>query len=242
MNGSDLEVFSKGEFFRSHGYTRFFGRGTDPAYAADPRMNLWGLNDEVLFEAARKELATLAADGKPFVLSLLTVSTHGPDALLDDSCAFPVTDQSGLPAAINCTGLEIEALINEVTQLGIADTTVIAVMSDHLAMKNTLEPDITAFERGGGQRRNFVSLIIPGRPASIIDRPGTMIDIFPTILDALGYDLHDNRANMGVSLLSASPTLSASMGLDKLNASVDGNFHLQSYLWDGTPTQMAAAP
>lgn len=245
MNGSDLEVFSKGEFFRSHGYTRFFGRGTDPAYAADPRMNLWGLNDEVLFEAARKELATLARGDKPFVLSLLTVSTHGPDALLDDSCTFPVTEHSGLPAAINCTGLEIETLIDEVTRLGIADTTVIAVMSDHLAMKNTLEPEIAAYVDSGGQRRNFVSLIIPGSPGTIIDRPGTMIDVFPTLLDALGYDFSNNRANMGISLLSDAPTLSARMGLDALNASVNGNFHLQSYLWDGTPSftvGLATAP
>ena len=51
MNGSDLEVFSKGELFRTHGYTRLFGRSTNPAYDADPRQNLWGLNDEFCPEA-----------------------------------------------------------------------------------------------------------------------------------------------------------------------------------------------
>ena len=98
---------------------------------------------------------------------------------------------------------------------------------------------------GGGQRGKFVSLMIPGSPGTMIHPPGPMIDVFPTILDALGYDISDNRANMGISLLSDAPTLSARMGLDALNASVNGNFHLQSYLWDGTPSftvGLATAP
>lgn len=234
MNGSALDVFSKGELFRAHGYTRLFGDEEAGALAHEVRRNIWGLNDEVLFEQAGDEVARLAAGGKPFVLSLLTISTHGPDALLDEGCAYPVTDDSGMPAAINCTGRLVAGLVDRVRALGLADKTVIAVMSDHLAMKNTLAPQIEAFEAAGGARRNLFVLIGAGQ-AGVSTRAATMIDIYPTLLEALGYRLQDGRANLGVSLFAPAPNLTERLGLAQLNAAIEGNYHLQEFLWDGAP-------
>ncbi|MFN0115876.1 MAG: sulfatase-like hydrolase/transferase [Paracoccaceae bacterium] len=231
MNGSDLEVFSKGDFFSAHGYSRLFGRESLPNLASESRTNLWGLNDEVLFEQAKIELAWLGRSGQPFVLSLLTLSTHGPGAMPDRSCAYPVGELGELPAAIRCTGDNVEDLIAEVARLGLSKNTVIAVMSDHLAMKNGLSGEIRDFVAGGGTRRDYF-VLLGSELSGAIDKPATTVDIYPTLLEALGYRLADGRANMGVSLLSDGPTMRQSMGLGTLNAALDGNTRLQEYLWE----------
>lgn len=232
MNGSALDVFSKGELFEAHGYTRLFGDAEAGAPTGETRRNIWGLNDEVLFEKAAGEIDALAATGRPFVLSMLTISTHGPDAYLDEGCPYPAAEASGLPAAIHCTGRLVAGLVERLKALGLADKTVVAVMSDHLAMKNSLAPEIEAFEASGGQRRNLFLLIGSGR-SGVATRPGTMIDIYPTLLEALGYKLAGGRANMGVSLFAPDRNLTEQLGLVALNEAVQGNFRLQEYLWDG---------
>ena len=60
-----------------------------------------------------------------------------------------------------------------------------------------------------------------------------MIDIYPTLLEALGYRLEGGRANMGVSLFAADQNLTERLGLGALNEAVQGNYRLQEYLWDG---------
>jgi phosphoglycerol transferase len=232
MNGSALDVFSKGELFEAHGYTRLFGDSEVGALARETRRNIWGLNDEVLFEKASAEIGALVATGRPFVLSMLTISTHGPDAMLDESCQYPVTSDSGLPAAIHCTGTLVSQLVATLKQRGLADTTIVAVMSDHLAMKNTLAPEIDGYTAAGGERRNLFLLLGAGR-TGVSTRPATMIDIYPTLLEALGYRLEGGRANMGVSLFAADQNLTERLGLGALNEAVQGNYRLQEYLWDG---------
>jgi phosphoglycerol transferase len=228
LNGSDLAVFSKGDLFLTHGFDRVFGLKELDNWQAESRQNLWGLDDDVVFEQVTKELYRLSKTEKPFTLAALTLSTHGPDAFLDKTCTGTPVNGSLIPDAIRCTGAHLQDLLAEVDKLGLTDDTVVVFMSDHLAMKNTMWEHLSAREE---QRSNFVTILGAG-PARIINRTGTTLDLYPTILEALGYTLEGGRAYMGRSIFSEhGPTLIESIGQKSLSEAVVGNTALQEFIW-----------
>lgn len=230
MNGSDLAVFSKGRIFQSHGFSRVKGVNSLPGNADENYENVWGMSDATLFGLARDEIGYLAAQERPFVFSMLTIATHGPDAELDDGCDFPVVAESRIPAAIHCTGAHIEGLLDEIERLGIADDTIVVVMSDHLAMRNSIYRLLEARE---ADRRNYLAVLGAGRSGAI-ERTGSMMDVYPTLLELMGYEIAEHRANFGVSLLADVPNLTEELGSETLSYVMEGNADLQKFLWFDT--------
>lgn len=113
---------------------------------------------------------------------------------------------------------------------GLAETTTVAVLSDHLAMPNTLRKEMRPF----GIHRDNLFILLNAAGASgpkVHARAATTMDIFPTLLEAMGYGLKDHRANLGVSLLSDRPTLSEKLGLRRLDRALSLNNDLQNMLW-----------
>jgi phosphoglycerol transferase len=227
ITGSDPGSFSIGDFYRAHGFETVAGREAFPDWAARRRSNIWGVNDDVMFERIEAWLTDRATRSTPFVLSLLTIATHGPDSELDENCRPEPGAASRIPAAIACTGRHVQRLIDRVAALGLADRTVIVVMSDHFAMRNTIWPELV---RRNGARRNLFTILGAG-PPRVLTGNATTLDYFPTILEAMGYRLDGGRANLGVSLLSGEPTRAASLGIETLEAAIAGNSRLRDFVW-----------
>ncbi|GLQ34554.1 hypothetical protein GCM10007939_08370 [Amylibacter marinus] len=227
MNGASLQKFSKGAFLRSHGYTRVMGRETLDEQGVDYRKNYFGADDEFLFQALKTEYETLNAAGKPFVLSMLTTATHSPDGFFDATCMPEDDVVSNIPKGISCSVARTLAAIAHMRALPGGDDTIFVVLSDHLSYKNTLYPDLGNM---GDQRRNMLT-IADGTAARRIAKTGTHLDIYPTLLETLGYQLRDHRANMGISLFSDTPTLIEQHGQDKINKLFRNNAAMADYLW-----------
>ena len=227
LNGSDLSIYSKGAFFQSHGYQRVRGLSSFDGWETEARRNIWGMNDDLLFERLTDELRRLAASGQPFLLGALTLATHGPDAYLSQDCPPAAEGDSNIPNAIACTGRRVQAFVHEIDRLGLADNTIVLIQSDHLAFRNTLDQALTAVE---DNRRNFVTFLGAGQTGRI-ERAGAMIDVYPTLLELLGYRLRDGKANMGQSLLSANETLVERFGAEDVSTAFSGNIALQRRLW-----------
>jgi phosphoglycerol transferase len=228
MNGADARKYSKRSFLSQHGYSRIFDKLSIPESERAGRENLWGLNDEFLYEHLRTEVDYLAAQGEPFVLSYLTISTHGPDAFLDTNCAQPPAGVSKIPAAIGCS---FESLINfydYIENKGLMKDTIFVVMSDHLAKDNTVYEQLNHQE----QRENL--FFVKGADMPIeISKLATPIDVYPTLLELLGYEIEDNHANMGVSMLSDKPSMIQKYGdSEEMNKRLSGNHALGNFLWD----------
>ncbi|MBL9054425.1 MAG: sulfatase-like hydrolase/transferase [Tabrizicola sp.] len=235
LNGSDVEIFSIGDFMRSHGYSKVVGLKPKRDERKVPGQNSWGVPDATLFAEAKAELARLAASGNPFFLSLLTASTHGPNGYPEPGCSYvppvlPAVKHSLLPAAIRCSIDQTLDFVDEIDRLGIADNTVVVITNDHLAMPNTLWKEL----RQVGDRRSGL-LVIKGSDAApaatICDRPATHLDTFPTILEAMGYKLRNGRANLGVSLLSGQPTLAETLGYSLLDRALGSNRDIRAHVW-----------
>lgn len=228
INGSDLRVFSKGEIFSSHGYDRVFGINSLANAETEPRQNVWGLDDEFLFEKAKSEIDQLKDLGKPFVLTILTLATHGPDAVLDATCDNTKINDSLIPSAIECTANHINDLITYLEQHGLIQDTIIILQSDHLAMRNTLANELGQYPEDS--RKNLFT-ILGADFSGKYETAGSAIDIFPTILEALGFTIADGTANFGRSLISETPTLVQDLGLETLSAAFSNNRELQQHLW-----------
>lgn len=229
LNGSDTNIFSKGRIFLSHGYNSVFGINYIDEPDAEKRKNVWGLNDDFIFEKVESRLESLAKKDKPFVLTMLTIGTHGPDGFLDDECNNYTIRGSHIPAAIECTGNHIKNLIKKLHEIGIAEETIVIIQSDHLAMKNTIYDELKLF--GDDRRRNFVTVIDSEKKTKKINKLGSSVDIFPTILEILGYKLDENTANLGVSLLSNKKTLAEELSLSELSLVFENSARLQRLLW-----------
>lgn len=229
INGSNLSIYGKGDFHLQHGYTTVLGLSSFAGWEGELRTNYWGMDDDLLFERATTLLRELSEGDKPFVLSLLTLGTHGPNGFPDMRCA-PRNNSSVenlLPEAIKCTAMHVEKFLIELEKLGIADDTIVLLSSDHLAMRNGFTPELSDPER---TRRNFVTFLGANINESI-NKQGTMVDIFPTLLEVLGYKLEGNRAGLGVSLLSESQTLVERLGIETANASIEYNVDLREVVW-----------
>ena len=58
-----------------------------------------------------------------------------------------------------------------------------------------------------------------------------MLDIFPTLVEALGFKLKDGAGNLGRSLLSDGPTLAERLGLDIVDRALFGNPDIRRSVW-----------
>ena len=228
MNGADARKYSKRSFLTGHGYTRIFDEFSVSDAEREGRDNLWGLNDEVLYENVYKELDYLASQPEPFVLSYLTIATHGPDAFLDTNCAAPPEGESRIPAAIVCSLDALVELYDYVEQKGLAEDTIFVVMSDHLARKNTLSTELSEQE----VRKNLFFVKNASSQAKI-SKLSSPLDIYPTLLELMGYQLENRQANMGVSILSDTESMIQRFdGPEEMNKRFYANHPLAAFLWD----------
>jgi phosphoglycerol transferase len=227
MNGASLDKFAKRSFLLEHGYSRLFDINAVSESEKKDRTNTWGLNDALLFEHAIKEFDTLSEMKAPFVQSLLTLSTHGPDAFLSNDCAPDQTISSQIPRAIQCTGQIVTKLVDHIRASDVSDNTIIMVMSDHLSFFNTTQAHLNSV----AEDRKNLFMILGHDTAGKNPRPMLPFDIYPTILSTLGYEFKDGRANMGVAMNSPTDNLIEELGLETVNKAFKGNQKLASYLW-----------
>ena len=229
--GAGLDDFSLGNFLTDHGFSNLFGNGSE----SDAERNKygthgWGITDALVFQKAREELMAASGQEKPFLIVVETMATHGPDGFLDVDCLANSGQDNRMLAALECTSGHVERYVDLVSELGLDDNTVIAVMSDHLSWKTALTPVLESLP----PRRNLFFLLNAGGP-TVVDKPGVAFDIYPTILEAIGYSLEGDRANMGVSLFSDKPGMASQYGLEQLNDGLTGNRELARWLWRKAP-------
>lgn len=227
INGASLNRFSKRGFFTSHGYKQVFGLDEVPVEKTEGRTNVFGMNDALMFEYVYEEYDRLITKDDPFVLSILTVSTHGPDAYLDVNCPMKSPEPSRLPRAMECTFKLVEDFIKYTKSKGNGRDTEIVLMSDHLAMKNTLVDDL---RENSALRRNLFAIENDGEQM-VLDRNSTMMDIYPTLLEQLGYTIAEGKGNLGRSLFSEKRNLIERYGSVDLAKLLRGNHELSSYIW-----------
>ena len=184
--GADLAFAGKGKFYSTHKFNEIAGRDELlPALEDKSYINGWGLYDDSLFDLAYDRFVELSAKGKKFGLFLLTLDTHHPKGHPSQSCQQIVYRDGSNPIlnAVACSDYLISKFVNKLRQSPYSDQTIVVVLSDHLALRNTAYNDLTKSERTD----LFMIMEPKVNRATQINKLGSTLDIAPTILPFIGY-------------------------------------------------------
>lgn len=219
MGGADIKFAGKEKFYRQQNFQEVLGLSElQGLLAENAPLSGWGLYDDALLDLAFIKFVSLADEEQPFGLFLLTLDTHSPRGHVTPSCAdlYYGNGKSTMLNSVACADTLIARFIRRIRASPYARDTVIIVASDHLAIRN----DVSAtLDSGGNSDRTNLFLVFGSdiHPAKI-SKPGTTLDIAPTVLPLLGFEIE--AVALGRNLLGNQPTLVEILTSDTFNTSL----------------------
>ena len=185
-----------------------------------------GLTDNSLFTASKNYIDSISKNGKPFSVSIPTISTHFPYGFYDPNCLekpASSSDEDYYKATLRCSSREVNEFVEWCQKQDFAKNTLIVIVGDHLFMNN-FPGKFLAHARE--ENRGWVTILInPTKNPETRRRQFTSIDIAPTILEAMGFDIAEHRFGLGVSLYSEEKTLLEIFGADSLEKELQALAH-----------------
>lgn len=232
-------IYTLGDFLHDEGYDQMFLCGSDGAFAgrkqyfeqhgqyqvydykkARKKGDIpkdykvwWGFEDAKLYDIAKEQLTRMAAQDQPFNFTMLTVDTHHIGGYVCQLCQEEYEDVTANVVA--CADRQLGDFVDWVKEQDFYDNTTIVITGDHPRMDNHLVSGI-----GYGDRLVYNCIINPAAFANEISRKRTFsgMDMFPTTLAAMGYEIPGDRLGLGVNLFSQEQTLEEEFGVGPLDA------------------------
>ncbi|MEZ5913438.1 MAG: sulfatase-like hydrolase/transferase [Paracoccaceae bacterium] len=232
--GGDLEFAGINHFYASHGVRDQLGkRQIEALHPADfiAKATIdWVLDDELIFETAKARYGALATGPSPVALFVETIGPHGATAYLSRRCSDDgqARKSGDLARVVRCTSDDTHHAVRAIQAEAAArgrDLRIV-LMSDHLS-HHVGDPE---WERRV-PRRNTVIFLGGAWAGSVNDRAGTMVDVYPTLLDWLGFAARPVRGGLGVSLLSDQHSLVAELGLEAFDEALMFDPALSTAIW-----------
>ncbi len=237
--GADPRFAGIDVYYRTHGIG-VIGRDEQiamhpPDDAAAARIDRM-LDDQMTFDSARLRQQALGQTAAPYMLVVETVGPHGRTGYLSRRATA-----DGRGTKSRDARAVIRSLVDETARF-VADIRAqqarlrpgrplrIALMSDHLSHNINLP-------RGGADFAGRNMVILLGGAVGSVVREGAMIDVYPTLLEWLGFAGPGAAANLGRSLLSPAPTLVEQFGVATLDRILTSDGALAARLWSGTEPQ-----
>ena len=215
--GSDGEYGGRALYFREHGDYEIHDlfearrRGEIP----EDYYVWWGFEDRVLFRLAKEELTRLAAGNEPFNLTMLTVDAHHLGGFTCEECGTEFADRTA--NVIACTDRQVGEFVDWCREQPFWENTVLIITGDHPRMDTSLTGGMEF------QERRIYNSFLNARKTpegKTTFRTAVMMDLYPTMLSAMGYEIEGNRLGLGTDLFSGKETLAEEMGYENLNEEV----------------------
>lgn len=195
MGGDALPFSGKGKFFEDHHYDEVYGREELKGSLTQADMNYWGLYDDDLLAKVKAKLKTLHEAGRPFNLTFTTIDTHGPDGHYSKLCRKRGVKNFG--GIVECTANQVAGFVQFMKKNGYLKDTNVVIIGDHLAMSNPVSAKLEAFKE-----RYIFNSFISSKPVSKNREEILHFDMFPTILEFLGFHIEDGRLGLGYAAIS----------------------------------------
>lgn len=238
LGGADSSFAGKGRFLLDHGFESVKDREYWISQGETEFRADWGLSDGALIENAKAELLALQATGSPFFLSLLTLDTH------EYPYFHPYCEQTtdvALTSVTRCSMKAVADLLDFLEDQGFLDNTVVVITGDHtkiLAQENAYFEELSSLKH-----RSIFNRIWAPEAGTIQAANVDQIQLFPTILEAMGFQIKDSRAGIAVSAYSASSPEGSIRGLtsqqyDDLLSAKNSQFY--DWLWSESPEEMVS--
>lgn len=212
--GSDASFGGRRKYFTQHGEYEIFDLFTarEQGYIPQDYYVWWGFEDSYMFQIARDEATRLAAQEQPFNLTLLTVDLHHFEGYICPEC----DGEYGYTTAdvVNCTDRQIAEFVAWCQDQPFWENTTLIITGDHPRMDGALVEEAT-----DAQRTIYHCMLnLPAEAQGHTEaRTFTTLDLFPTTLAALGFQVEGDRLGLGVNLFSGLPTLAERMGAEALS-------------------------
>lgn len=205
--GSDGDFAGRGMYFHQHGNYEVldYYYALDKGYIPAGYYVWWGYEDKKLFDIAKTELLEIVESDEPFNFTMLTADTHHVDGYICEHCPSMYDHQLG--NVLECTDKQVYEFIEWCQQQDFYEDTVIVITGDHFRMDSSLVAD--------KERRLYNCIInsdtvISGESSN---RIYTTLDIFPTTLSAMGFEIEGDRLGLGTDLFSDRQTLAEELGV-----------------------------
>lgn len=214
MVGSDSTFAGTDHYYKQHGNYEIkdYYSAISSGFISSGYYEFWGIEDKKVFEWAKYQIKTLASKDKPFNFTMATMDTHIPDGYKCTNCK----DEYDCPMknAIKCSDAQIAEFVAWIMEQDFYKDTVIVIAGDH----NTMYSDITSWYDGDIERQSYFT-IINSKVSKALDaeREFTRVDIFPTVLASLGFEIKGDRCGLGTNLYSSAKTITEIIGFEKFN-------------------------
>ena len=212
--GSDADFGGTSNFYKQHGnyiirdYKSFVESGEIPK----DYFVFWGIEDAKLFEFAKKDITNLANGSQPFNISITTIDTHTPDGYLCSQCQKNHKNQYA--NVIECQSRQVNNFINWCKQQSWYDNTTIVITGDHKSMSEKFFDNIDS----NYVRTPYNCIINSAVEAkNNKNRSFSTMDMYPTILAAMGAKIEGDRLGLGTNLFSDKKTLMEELGFKTLD-------------------------
>lgn len=221
--GANMKFSNMDVFLNSHSSPQAFGFMEylrDKQRIKDDVISEWGVKDSMHFELVKEHIDRISMQEKPWAVWFFTVNTHAPHGIIDVTCGIPqsISKEEQMQAVISCSSRQLDSFIKWTKTQEWFDNTVIAVMGDHVMMA---APREIGFKDANFTHYWLDFFINSTRISPKNQRDFTSLDMFPTLLEAMGADLPNRALGLGRSLYSLEPTLLEKYGVDSLNKLLD---------------------
>ena len=209
VGGSDLDFAGKGNFYKSHGFEHVEGWYELEDIINDRNYRSpWGIYDDELLNIIYNRAEKLNNKNINFGLFSLTLDTHHPNGYISKSCKNNKYQDGSNPIlnSVHCVDELIGRFMDAYLNSKIYDDTILVLLSDHLALKNTAT---NMLEKG--DRKNLFMIFDKSRKPQYINSNGNVFDVGPTVMGFLG--LNTDGLGLGRNLIT-SKSLSETHDMD----------------------------
>lgn len=215
ISGATTSFGGVAEFYSRHGnFTIIDDQNLDDYgfFSGPDDLGNWGINDNYLFQIAKKRLDVISRDNQPFNLNLVTIDTHFVDGFIGNYSETKFDEQYENVYAT--TSKLIYDFVKWVKKQPYYKDTTIVIVGDHLSMQNDF------FDKRGASNRYVYNCIINPRNkiGNYSDRVYTSLDTYPTILYSIGANIKGDRLGLGVNLFSDKKTLVEEYGFSDFDS------------------------
>ncbi len=170
----------------------------------------WGIEDKYLYDMAKDKLLELSADDEPFNFTMMTIDAHHTGGYRCSLCDNNYSNKLGNVVA--CADRQLYEFIEWCKEQDFYENTTIIVTGDHPRADNYLVKGVPFYER---TVYNCILNSAINTSYSDKNRVFTSLDMFPTTLAAMGFEIEGDRLGLGTNLFSDLPTLCEEMGEGK---------------------------
>ena len=220
IQGSSIKFASMDIFLKSHKVdsSHIYDISNFQDYQTHDSIFFNTIPDYNLYNESKNIISKISSDtSKPWAIQLFTMDTHGPYGRFDSNCVdvpHPKDIKSQYPNVLKCASKQLDNFLKWAKAQPWYESTTIVVMGDHPAM---IDKDLLVFSKNQKNRLwlNFFinSTLTPPQK----QRNFTSLDMFPTVLEAMGAQIEGHALGLGRSLFSNEKTLIEKYGKDSLN-------------------------